>query len=67
MEFALDTVQLLWDRVSSIVFDIVLDALVGLVILDEHESVARIFQVLLRKLVLDLWAAEEDHVEWHLC
>ena len=67
MEFAFDTVQLLWDRVSSIVFDIVLDALVGLVILDEHESVARIFQVLLRKLVLDLWAAEEDHVEWHLC
>lgn len=67
MESAFDTVQLLWDRVSSIVFDIVLDALVGLVILDEHESVARIFQVLLRKLVLDLWAAEEDHVEWHLC
>ena len=46
---------------------IVLDAGMFLVVLDEHESVAWIFKVLLYKLVLDKWAAKEDHVKRNLC
>ena len=46
---------------------IVHDARMFLVVLDEHESVVWIFKVLFHQLVLDKWAAKEDHVKRNLC